>query len=69
MDRKKKYYEDILLAISLIDEFLTDINLFSEYIVERKTKSAVERQLAIAGEAVRHRPKRIDQLPFEHHRI
>jgi uncharacterized protein with HEPN domain len=53
MDRKKKYYEDILLAIALIDEFLTDVNLFSEYIVDRKTKSAVERQLAIVGEAVK----------------
>jgi uncharacterized protein with HEPN domain len=53
MDRKKKYYDDILYAISLIDEFLGDINLFSQYQVDRKTKSAVERQLAIIGEAIK----------------
>ena len=53
MDRKKKYYDDIIFAISLIDEFLVDINLFSQYKVDRKTKSAVERQLAIIGEAIK----------------
>jgi uncharacterized protein with HEPN domain len=53
MDRKKKYYDDIIFAISLIDEFLGEINLFSQYKVDRKTKSAVERQLAIIGEAVK----------------
>lgn len=53
MDRKKKYYDDILFAISLINEFLTDINLFSQYIIDRKTKSAVERQLSIIGEAIK----------------
>lgn len=53
MDRKKKYYDDIFFSISLIDEFLTDTNLFAEYIVDRKTKSAVERQLAIIGEAIK----------------
>jgi uncharacterized protein with HEPN domain len=53
MDRKKKYYDDILFAISLIDEFLGDVNLFSQYVVDRKTKSAVERQLAIIGEAIK----------------
>jgi uncharacterized protein with HEPN domain len=53
MDRKKKYYDDIIFAISLIDEFLGDINLFAQYKVDRKTKSAVERQLAIIGEAIK----------------
>jgi uncharacterized protein with HEPN domain len=53
MDRSKKYYDDIIFAISLIDEFLADINLFSQYKVDRKTKSAVERQLAIIGEAIK----------------
>jgi uncharacterized protein with HEPN domain len=53
MDRKKKYYDDILFAISLIDEFLRGIDLFSQYKVDRKTKSAVERQLAIIGEAIK----------------
>lgn len=53
MDRKKKYYDDILFAISLIDEFISDVNLFSQYQVDRKTKSAVKRQLAIIGEAIK----------------
>ena len=53
MDRKKKYYDDIIYAISLIDEFLVDINSFSQYTVDKKTKSAVERQLAIIGEAIK----------------
>ena len=53
MDRKKKYYKDILDAISLIEDFLIDIDLFSKYQADRKTKSAVERQLAIAGEALK----------------
>jgi uncharacterized protein with HEPN domain len=53
MDRRKKYYDDIIVAISLIDEFLGEITLFSQYTVDRKTKSAVERQLAIIGEAIK----------------
>ena len=51
-DRKKKYYYDILSAIALIDEFLTGTTLFAQYITDKKTKSAVERQLAIIGEAI-----------------
>lgn len=53
MDQKKKYYDDILFAISLIDEFLGGVNLFSQYKLDKKTKSAVERQLAIIGEAIK----------------
>jgi uncharacterized protein with HEPN domain len=53
MDRKKKYYDDIIFAISLIEEFIGETNLFAEYKVDRKTKSAVERQLAIIGEAIK----------------
>jgi len=53
MDRKKKYYDDIIFSISLIDEFLIEISLFSQYKIDRKTKSAVERQLAIIGEAIK----------------
>jgi uncharacterized protein with HEPN domain len=53
MDRRKKYYADIIVAISLIEEFLGGITLFSQYKVDRKTKSAIERQLAIIGEAIK----------------
>jgi uncharacterized protein with HEPN domain len=48
----KKYLDDILYAIELIEEFVFDINSFSEYSDDKKTCSAVERQLGIIGEAV-----------------
>jgi uncharacterized protein with HEPN domain len=53
LDRKKKFYFDILYAIDLINQFLGSINLFEEYTVDLKTKSAIERQLGIIGEAVK----------------
>jgi uncharacterized protein with HEPN domain len=49
--RAKKYLFDILLSIEAIEEFLTGFD-FSEYQGDLKTKSAVERQLGIIGEAV-----------------
>jgi uncharacterized protein with HEPN domain len=53
MDRKIKLFTDIITAISLIQEFLGPINLFEDYSVDLKTKSAIERQLGIIGEAVK----------------
>lgn len=43
---------DILVAIQLIEEFTEGINSFPEYAADLKTRSAVERQLGIIGEAV-----------------
>ena len=40
------------MAIELIEEFTFDINDFNLYDKDRKTQSAVERQLAIIGEAL-----------------
>jgi uncharacterized protein with HEPN domain len=57
MDRKKKLYSDILNAIALIEEFTVDINSFDQYTSDFKTKSAVERQLSIVGEAL-HKSER-----------
>lgn len=51
-DQAKKYLSDILHAISLIEEFMKGINNFDSYQSDLKTKSAVERQLGIIGEAV-----------------
>ena len=51
--RKIKYYYDIINSITLIDEFLGSTNLFEQYTVDLKTKSAIERQLGIIGEAVK----------------
>jgi uncharacterized protein with HEPN domain len=46
-----KYLYDILNAIELIEQFLSDCSDFTIYVNDLKTKSAVERQLAIIGEA------------------
>jgi uncharacterized protein with HEPN domain len=59
MDKKIKLFNDIITSISLIEEFLGSINLFEEYTVDLKAKSAIERQLGIIGEAIK-RLKEID---------
>lgn len=50
--QSKKYLDDILYAIELIEEFVSDISSYSEYSNDKKTCSAVERQLGIIGEAL-----------------
>ena len=52
MEKGKKYLSDILYAVSLIEEFSSSIDDFHAYVNDQKTKSAVERQLAIVGEAL-----------------
>jgi len=54
----KKYLDDILYAITLIEEFIEGIKSFSDYSSDLKTRSAVERQLGIIGEAA----KKYDKL-------
>jgi uncharacterized protein with HEPN domain len=51
-EKSKKYLSDILMAIELIEEFTLDYKDFNLYDQDRKTQSAVERQLAIIGEAL-----------------
>lgn len=51
-ERATKYYSDILLAIELVEQFIADTPNFTIYCADRKTKSAVERQLVIIGEAI-----------------
>ncbi|MGP8215612.1 MAG: DUF86 domain-containing protein [Bacteroidia bacterium] len=51
-EKDKKYLSDILIAIDFIERFLADTHSFEQYSGDQKTKSAVERQLAIIGEAV-----------------
>ncbi len=48
----KKYLSDILMAIELIDEFVEPTPTFALYESDLKTRSAVERQLSIVGEAL-----------------
>ena len=61
MKDKKKYYSDISIASELIRQFLLGINSFDIYTKDTKTKSAVERQLLIIGEAVTRISKLDDQ--------
>ena len=51
-EKSKKYLSDVLMAITLIREFTIDITDFNLYEKDRKTQSAVERQLVIIGEAL-----------------
>jgi uncharacterized protein with HEPN domain len=51
-EKSKKYLSDVLMAITLIREFTIDITDFNMYDKDRKTQSAVERQLVIIGEAL-----------------
>jgi len=50
MDIVSKYLFDIQASISLIESFMDGIISFTEYSKDKKTQSAVERQLAIIGE-------------------
>jgi len=50
-ERNNKYLYDILQAIELIENFTATINGYENYLSDLKTQSAVERQLAIIGEA------------------
>lgn len=52
MDKSRKYLSDILIAIDLIEKFTADVKDFHQYSNDLKTQSAVERQLAIVGEAL-----------------
>lgn len=51
-DKARKYLADILKAIELTELFAKDIVSFEVYQSDLKTKSAVERQLSIIGEAI-----------------
>ena len=50
----QKYLFDIRRAIELIEDFVRETADFTAYQADPKTQSAVERQLAIVGEAVNH---------------
>lgn len=55
----EKFLMDISLSINLIEEFISDIDTFGDYEEDIKTQSAVERHLAIIGEAL-NKLKKID---------
>jgi uncharacterized protein with HEPN domain len=47
-----KYLSDIAQAIELIEEFLSPISGYTDFLKDKKTQSAIERQLSIIGEAI-----------------
>ena len=51
-EKAKKYLVDILLAIELIEDFSKELSDYYIYQNDLKTKSAIERQLGIIGEAI-----------------
>ncbi len=51
-EKTTKYLYDILDAILNINEFIGEPKIFEIYQKDKKTKSAVERQISIIGEAV-----------------
>ena len=55
--KEKKYLSDMMRAISLIESFTANTRSYMEYTVDLKTQSAVERQLAIIGEALNNTRK------------
>ncbi|MBK9224178.1 MAG: DUF86 domain-containing protein [Flavobacterium sp.] len=64
-EKSKKYLSDILMAIELIEEFIVDDKDFNLYDRDRKTQSAVERQLAIIGEALNQFKKLEPEIKIE----
>ena len=51
-DRSAKYWSDISAAITEIEAFVSGVVSLNEYVKDVKTKRAVERNLAIIGEAM-----------------
>ena len=64
-EKSTKYLSDILMAIELIEEFIIDNKDFTLYDQDRKTQSAVERQLAIVGEALSQFKKLEPEIKIE----
>lgn len=64
-EKSTKYLSDILMAIELIEEFIVDDKDFTLYDNDRKTQSAVERQLAIIGEALNQFKKLEPEIKIE----
>lgn len=60
----KKYLSDILAAIELIEAFTEETPSFPSFQVDMKTKSAVERQLEILGEAVNKISREAPEFPL-----
>ena len=60
--KEKKYLSDMMRAISLIESFTANTRSYTEYTMDLKTQSAVERQLAIIGEALNQYDKQPERI-------
>lgn len=67
-EQSSKYLSDIIIAIELIEDFTKEIREFGEYDRDRKTQSAVERQLVIIGEALNQFKKLERTILIQHDR-
>ena len=67
-EKAEKYLADILQAIELIEDFSREVTDFFAYQKDLKTKSAVERQLGIIGEAVNQFRKEEQEITLTHTR-
>ena len=67
-EQGKKYLSDILRAIELIEQFSVTTATFTDYLIDLKTQSAIERQLSIIGEAVNKFDKLLPELTLENAR-
>ena len=65
MEKIKKYLSDILISIELIEDFTRSTLNFADYQIDVKTQSAVERQLAIIGEALNKISKEEDSIDIK----
>ena len=63
-EKSEKYLSDILMAIDLIEEFISGVD-FTAYEKDRKTQSAVERQFSIIGEALNQFKKLETEIKIE----
>jgi uncharacterized protein with HEPN domain len=64
-EKARKYLYDMLRAIELIESFVANTTDFDSYSRDLKTQSAVERQLAIIGEALNKFRKEEPAISFE----
>lgn len=65
-EKANKLLFDILEAIENIENFVIYPRIFAEYQKDIKTKSAVERQLGIIGEAINKILKIESEITIEH---
>lgn len=67
-ERATKYLSDVLWAIGEIEDFTRDTKTFAAYEANRMLRTAVERLLAIIGEAINHYRREPESIPLAYTR-